>query len=73
MRVESVTQEMVTVGFLLRSIYLYVPRHIKCVECDVKLKYFLSFPNILEGRKEMFYLTTHSTHFIYVYMASDRS
>ena len=23
-----------------------------------------------EGRKEMFYLTTHSTHFIYVYMAS---
>ena len=25
----------------------------------------------LEGRKEMFYLTTHSTHFIYSYMASD--
>ena len=25
----------------------------------------------MEGRKEMFYLTTHSTHFIYVYMASD--
>ena len=24
-----------------------------------------------EGRKEMFYLTTHSTHFIYGYMASD--
>ena len=23
------------------------------------------------GRKEMFYLTTHSTHFIYSYMASD--
>ena len=23
------------------------------------------------GRKEMFYLTTHSTHFIYDYMASD--
>ena len=23
-----------------------------------------------EGRKEMFYLTTHSTHFIYGYMAS---
>ena len=22
------------------------------------------------GRKEMFYLTTHSTHFIYGYMAS---
>ena len=24
-----------------------------------------------EGRKEMFYLKTHSTHFIYGYMASD--
>ena len=24
-----------------------------------------------EGRKEMFYITTHSTHFIYGYMASD--
>ena len=27
--------------------------------------------NEKEGRKEMFYLTTHSTHFIYDYMASD--
>ena len=26
---------------------------------------------MIEGRKEMFYLTTHSTHFIYGYMASD--
>ena len=26
---------------------------------------------IIIGRKEMFYLTTHSTHFIYGYMASD--
>ena len=25
----------------------------------------------LYGRKEMFYLKTHSTHFIYSYMASD--
>ena len=25
----------------------------------------------LEGRKEMFYLTMHSTHFIYSYMESD--
>ena len=25
----------------------------------------------MEGRKEMFYLMTHSTHFIYGYMASD--
>ena len=27
--------------------------------------------NVSEGRKEMFYLTTHSTHFVYGYMASD--
>ena len=26
---------------------------------------------IVQGRKEMFYLTTHSTHFMYGYMASD--
>ena len=26
---------------------------------------------VKEGRMEMFYLTTHSTHFIYGYMASD--
>ena len=26
---------------------------------------------VWKGRKEMFYLTTHSTHFIYGYMASD--
>ena len=28
-------------------------------------------PGVGKGRKEMFYLTTHSTHFIYGYMASD--
>ena len=26
---------------------------------------------VSEGRKEMFYLTMHSTHFIYVYMVLD--
>ena len=33
----------------------------------------LSFPPLIchFNRKEMFYLTTHSTHFIYGYMASD--
>ena len=30
----------------------------------------LSRCTTMEGRKEMFYLTTHSTHFIYGYMAS---
>ena len=27
----------------------------------------------LEGKKEMFYLTTHTTHFIYSYMVKDHS
>ena len=31
----------------------------------------ISYINICSERKEMFYLTTHSTHFIYGYMASD--
>ena len=29
-------------------------------------------PGMKERRKEIFCLTTHSTHFIYGYMASDR-
>ena len=33
--------------------------------------YYLTRTRQLPGRKEMFYLTTHSTHFIYGYMASD--
>ena len=39
---------------------------------DYRLKTgcFLCHPD-QEGMKEMFYLTTHSTHFIYGYMASD--
>ena len=40
----------------------------------IKLNAFVPFiynRTIPEGRKEMFYLTTHSTHFIYGYMASD--
>ena len=32
---------------------------------------YLFWRNPEEGRKEMFYLTTHSAHFIYGYMASD--
>ena len=44
---------------------------------DVLLFYFsqndIYRPNLndIQGRKEMFYLMTHSTHFIYGYMASD--
>ena len=31
----------------------------------------LFFISAIEREREMFYLTTHSTHFIYGYMASD--
>ena len=33
--------------------------------------FFLMSKFKMVGRKEMFYLTTHSTHFIYSYMALD--
>ena len=33
----------------------------------------IAVSDCLEGRKEIFYLTTHSTYFIYGYMASDHS
>ena len=43
--------------------------------CTGEIYYFnfTSWTNdcFLHLRKEMFYLTTHSTHFIYGYMASD--
>ena len=38
---------------------------------DAKSESFVSYHYTNEGRKEVFYLTTHSTHFIYGYMASD--
>ena len=44
------------------------PRLLYHQSVTVCMKYVLG---VLEGRKEMFYLTTHSTHFIYGYMASD--
>ena len=41
-----------------------------CTKPDILLGP-LGVPYTGEGRKEMFYLTTHSTHFIYGYMASN--
>ena len=38
-------------------------------DCVMMYPSLTQIPN--QGRKEMFYLTTHSTHFIYGYMASD--
>ena len=39
--------------------------------CIPKPEAILKVVDDMEGRKEMFYLTTHSTHFIYGYMESD--
>ena len=43
-----------------------------CVCFSNQMRFFFDLRvNTDQGRKEMFYLTTHSTHFIYGYMASD--
>ena len=56
---------------MLVCVYAYIYMHMRmrvymhmriCVCIYVLMK---------EGRKDMFYLTTHSTHFIYGNMASD--
>ena len=49
-------------------LYIYVYIYIHILHCLPAITH----SNIsIQGRKEMFYLTTHSTHFIYGYMASD--
>ena len=47
-------------------IYLFIPQFIHSF---IHLFIYLSI--FIQGRKEMFYLTTHSTHFIYDYLMSD--
>ena len=49
-------------------VFIYTHRH-KHTNADVKVKKRNQIK--VEGRKEMFYLMTHSTHFIYAYMASN--
>ena len=53
--------------------------HINVTECfsnynivlsgPIPCWYFVPVPSSAKRRKELFYLTTHSTHFIYGYMA----
>ena len=43
----------------------------QCTVCKLGSKFIIRLMFRKEGKKEMFYLTTHSTHFIYGYMASD--
>ena len=47
-------------------VYMYVCMYVCVYRCMYIYTYIL-----VDIRKEMFYLTTHSTHFIYGYMASD--
>ena len=56
----------------MKNQYLYKDSHLQVTTCDT-LKH-LEARRLINGSKrerEMFYLTTHSTHFIYGYMASD--
>ena len=59
---------------------MYTIMAVSCVLVGQWVDSLLSFHHIpkeekqqlwLNGRKEILYLTTHSTHFIYGYMASD--
>ena len=45
--------------------------HLKCVIYYLIFQLWLIAVRKREREREMFYLTTHSTHFIYGYMASD--
>ena len=51
-------------GRLLSQVRVYPLTHLVLVDCHVKCP-------LQTRRMEMFYITTHSTHFIYGYMASD--
>ena len=53
--------------FLINSKFFYMH--------DIVVAFDLTYKDdfIFIGRKDMFYLTTHSTHFIYGYMASDKA
>ena len=42
-----------------------------CLNVSMYVCMYVCMSVCIEGRKEMFYLTKHSTHFIYGYMASD--
>ena len=61
---------------VLKSLWLYKTKTIK-LDKNISSGCKYIFVNdfccccFMEGRKEMFYLMTHSTHFIYGYMASD--
>ena len=59
-----------TNGMQLKSAKFWENKLISCIIFWFR-KFHLLNNVFIQGRKEMLYLTTHSTHFIYCYMASD--
>ena len=51
------------------NVHHQIGRHTRCARFLITSVYFVRIS--WEREKKMFYLTTHSTHFIYGYMASD--
>ena len=51
-------------------IYIYICMCV-CVYIYIHYYFLIRISDVIEREREMFYLTTHSTHFIYGYMASD--
>ena len=59
---------LLVLGLLYWSqIYFYDPKKTQLLI----VRFDLKTGHISVGRKDIFYLTTHSTHFIYSYMVSD--
>ena len=67
-RVADCTQTRSCVHIVLKNTKIKVQKWALSETHYVVHNYRLCFE---EGKKEMFYITTHSTHFIYGYMASD--
>ena len=64
----------IQVDFCMIKLTLYILSYSGSSICESQFYYIRlvpALPSMSEGRKEIFYLTTHSTHFIYGYMASD--
>ena len=65
---KAMTPEYIRSGFRVTGIY---PFDRNIFTPDEFISTYARERPIQEGRKKMFYLTTHSTHFIYGYMVSD--
>ena len=77
-RLKTIPVSQQSTGYCFKKTWMWkIPR---CIFTPHSQRYLLNIfksqckshvCSVLEGRNEMFYLTTHSTHFIYGYMTSD--